>query len=101
MREEGGRERRAGCLSAAALCFPPSHFHVLLTGGPFEETQDGDDNGALWVAFGVFKHSLLCAINNLRQQQSFLPEPCIIHGLCAAGGAQQAEHLLLRRREAK
>lgn len=25
----------------------------------------------------------------------------IIHGLCAAGGTQQAEHLLLRRREAK
>lgn len=68
--------------------------------------QDGDDNGALWVAFCFFfflfkrGRSLVCD----KQPPSTTKLPAragIIHGLCAAGGAQQAEHLLLRRREAK
>lgn len=70
--------------------------------------QDADDNGALWVAFGVFlflfllkrRRSLVCD----KQPPSTTKLPAragIIHGLCTAGGAQQAEHLLLRRREAK
>lgn len=71
--------------------------------------QDGDDNGALWVAFGVFfpflfllkrGRSLVCD----KQPPSTTKLPAragIIHGLCTAGRAQQAEHLLLRRREAK
>lgn len=60
-------------LSTAVPCFPLSDFHVPLTGGPLRR-RDGDDNGALWVAFGVFKHSLLCVINNLREQHRLLPE---------------------------
>lgn len=69
--------------------------------------QDGDDNGALWVAFGVFfpflfKHGRSLVCDKQPPSTTKLPARAgIMHGLCAAGGAQEAEHLLLRRREAK
>lgn len=67
----------------------------------FEETQDGDDNGALWVACRVVSTSLLRVINNLREQPYTSCQGLYYTWSCVVGRAQQGEHLLLRRCEAK
>lgn len=65
----------------------------------FDETQDGDDNGALWVAFRVVSTSLP-VMNNLRKQPYTSCQALYDAWLCVVGRVQQSEHLLLRRREA-
>lgn len=51
--------------------------------------------------FFLFKRGLSLVCDKQPPSTTKLPARAgIIHGLCAAGGTQQAEHLLLRRREA-
>lgn len=70
----------------SSTLFSPLRLSCAVNRWSFEETQDGGDNGALWVVFLVLS-AASCVINNLHEQHSLLPEPALYTAVCCRQGA--------------